>query len=221
MTIYTCTRGGLTQRLAVIDLDSEDGVARAIAMLPDEIRVVYTDPVWDARIATAFRTGAGLFPCKDFGALMDRLAQVYEACRVRGAADIFVEHSADPAKHEQFLEAASRYAFGRGPMRKIETTYGSPKRPAILFHFGLRPPNEKIDGLSGPRLVETALRSIGGVRAGAWVVDPCIGQGMTSRVAHKLGFSCFGTELDPKRLAKTVAWLAKKGYQITEEPCAS
>lgn len=221
MTVYTCTLGGLTQRLAVVDLDSDEGVERAIALLPEKVRVVYTDPVWDARIATAFRTGAGLHPCLDFGALMERLASIYQACVDRGSADVFVEHSADPGKHGAFLSAARKCAFGRLPMRHIETAYGSPKRSAALFHFGMRPPSKTLAGLSGPRLVEAALQSIGSTRVGDWVVDPCIGQGMTSRVAHKLGFNCLGTELDPKRLAKTVAWLEKKGYAIEESACGS
>jgi hypothetical protein len=48
---------------------------------------------------------------------------------------------------------------------------------------------------------------------GATVADPCIGKGMTSRLAHEFGLHCVGTELAEKRLAYTTAWLEKKGYR--------
>lgn len=216
MTVYTCTLGDLTQRLAVVDLDSDDGVARAIGLLPASILAVYTDVPWDPGIATAFRTKIGLAPCRDFRALMRHLIQVYDACIIRGATDILIEHSASETSHGPFLAEAEKALLGSLPMRRISTVYGSPKRPALLFHFGHRPLSWTPQGLSGPSLVETSLRGVGGLAAGEWVVDPCIGQGMTSRVAHKLGLNCFGTELGPMRLAKTVAWLRKKGYSVEE-----
>jgi hypothetical protein len=56
---------------------------------------------------------------------------------------------------------------------------------------------------------------------GSVVVDPCMGKGMTSRMAHYFDWDCVGVEINPKRLAKTIEWLGRQGYDVEEEkPCS-
>jgi hypothetical protein len=50
--------------------------------------------------------------------------------------------------------------------------------------------------------------------AGEVVFDPCIGLGMTARMAHYFNMICYGNELNPIRLRRTLLWLSKKGYEV-------
>jgi hypothetical protein len=48
------------------------------------------------------------------------------------------------------------------------------------------------------------------------VFDPCIGKGMTSRMALYYQWDCIGTEINPKRLGKTITWLERKNFEVSE-----
>jgi len=51
-------------------------------------------------------------------------------------------------------------------------------------------------------------------KPGEIVLDPCVGLGMTARMAHRFGMICYGIELNPARLEKTLGWLVKQGYDV-------
>lgn len=49
---------------------------------------------------------------------------------------------------------------------------------------------------------------------GLYVADPCVGKGMTARMAQRFDLACLGMELNPKRLLVTLQWLEKQGLSV-------
>lgn len=214
MTIYTCIRGDLTQRLAVVDLDSDDGVARAIGLLPDQVSVNYSDPPWNPGNATYWRTHADQDPCTSYARFLDRVVAIASACQERGASNVLIEQSIIERDLALFKAAVERSPSWLLPFEQIyRIQYSRPLRPNALMHWGeakLRTDPTDMDGEPMTTRVFAGL----GLHPGEWVVDQCMGKGTTSRVAHAFGLNCVGTELNHKRLAKTVEWLARRGYSI-------
>jgi hypothetical protein len=215
MTVYTCTLGDLTQRLAVLDLDG-GGVGMAIRLMPESVELVYSDPPWNPGNATYWRTHAKQSACESYARFLDRLVEIYVQCQNRGARNVLIEQSIRPEHHGMFLTAVDRNpAWKLAYQGHYEVFYSRQRRPNALLHFGSTKLATDPSGLSGEPMT---LRAITGTRptAGAWIVDPCMGLGMTSRMAHGFGLNCLGTELNPLRLAKTVSWLTKQGYSVEE-----
>jgi hypothetical protein len=131
---------------------------------------------------------------------------------------VFCEQSVNAKHRGMFLAAVARCSGWELPLLEEWTVYyGSPGsrscvRPNTLLHFG----GEKLagdpSGLSGEAMTRCVFDALG-LPAGTVVADPCMGKGMTSRQAHEHGCDCFGTELNPARLEKTIAWLLKRGYR--------
>jgi len=215
--VYTCTLGPLTQRLAVLDLDSANGLARAIDLLPEAVRLVYSDPPWNPGNATYWRTYAKTGnACASYQAFLDRLVSIYVECQRRGALDVLVEQSIKPEHRGMLVAATYRNPGWALPYQgHYEVLYSSPPRPNALLHWGVSKLTVDPSGLRGEPMTRAAITGVL-PSEGTWLVDPCMGLGMTSRMAHQFKANCFGTELNPARLAKTLAWLTKRGYVITE-----
>lgn len=96
--------------------------------------------------------------------------------------------------------------------------YGVPKRPSLLRHFGHKRLGVDPSGMWGRKMMETVFSGLR-LSPGDWVLDPCIGKGLTGRLAHRFSLNCFGSELDRKRLLFAVEWLRKRGYEIREVGC--
>ncbi len=91
--------------------------------------------------------------------------------------------------------------------------YGSPKRPNKLLRFS-KNENIKNDptGLSGQAPTEWAFKQEDSLKSKT-VLDPCIGKGMTARIAYKHDKTCYGMELNPRRLQKTIEFFERKGFK--------
>jgi hypothetical protein len=96
-------------------------------------------------------------------------------------------------------------------VREWVVLYGSPKRENVLMHFGKRPIDVDPTNLSGKALTRAVFSALK-LPHGSLVMDPCMGLGTTSRMAHEFGCDCVGTELNPARLERTMATLRKLGY---------
>lgn len=218
MKVYTCTLGSLIQRLAVLDLDSADGLVCAIGLLPEVVRLVYSDPPWNPGNATYWRTYAKTGnACASYQAFLDRLVAIYVECQRRGALDVLVEQSIKPEHRSMLVAATHRNPGWTLPYQgHYEVSYSSHPRPNALLHWGVSKLTGDPSGLRGEPMTRAAIAGVLPPSDGTWFVDPCMGLGMTSRMAHEFGANCFGTELNPARLAKTIAWLTKRGYAITE-----
>src|SRR5574343_168252 len=206
---------GLTQALARADLTTPDGLATFRSQLAGRRAwLVYSDPPWDPGNEKYWRRHAKLAPPL---AGFDRLMDAWVACCL--AADpehVLVEMSIHADRNRWFFDAVARAgAAWRWPeQRRYEVRYSSQKLPNLLVHYGPTPLTTDPSGLAGQPMSHTAFAGLGMPR-GSLVVDPCTGLGMTSRLAHVFGCHFAGTELNPARLARTVAWAEKRGYR----PC--
>lgn len=171
------------------------------------VDVMYADPPWDAGNARAFRTKAGDGRRVDFPAL---LAAVADATRFVRAV-VFLEMGLRSFD----LMVSTMQGAGLHTAGQWLVWYGRPPRPNMLW-AGARGPVHAwrsdviVDGKGGEPVPEWALSH---AERSGWktVLDPCIGLGMTARVAHRHGLQVLGMELHPKRLAVTIAWLARRG----------
>lgn len=218
--MYVCTFNGLEQRLIVGDLEKPSDREKFTSALPDQVGMVYSDPPWNPGNATYWRTHAKRGPCTDYDEFLDCWCAVVKECIGRGAAHIFCEQSHNEKHRELLFCAIYRAAWFLGLQEEWTVYYGSPgsasvKRPNTLLHFGDEPIKTDPSDMAGePMTIRVCAGA--GVPPGEWVVDPCIGKGMTSRMAHYFQWNCVGMELNQKRMDKTISWLSGRGYRISE-----
>lgn len=171
----------------------------------------YTDPPWDARILRTFYTWASRPHSPNLETLFKGLAALL----------------ADNVRHSAFVEIGLRaegclkYAFesaGWALQNRFEVRYGTPSRPSLLLLFNRGkdslPIDGTADGLHGEAVTRWAFEQMAKHIAGARVLDPCVGLGMTARMCHAYNMQCYGAELNPNRLSRTLLWLKKHGYNI-------
>lgn len=196
-------------RFAAGDLEMGDGLALLASPEVPQPGVGYVDPPWDPSNASSFRTKAGADNKADFSLLLRKVAQVM--LHVTGVAfaemglrqtDAFVETIRQAGGHvysvQQINDPPNKFtcnlvAFGHAPTANILAAHDPGKGRALT---GLETPQWAIR--------HHALR-------GEAVLDCCVGRGLTAISAHMLDRPCVGLELNPRRLAVTIAKLVDQG----------
>lgn len=200
---------GWEQRLAQADLVN-GGVDTFASLIRGRVAVVYSDPPWNPGNEKYWRRFAGENPPEDYRKFLDAWCACASAC---DAEHVFCEQSIIRQHRKMFFDAVDRAPSWKLPAYWMWTVqYGSPKRPNVLIHFGHKKIDTDPSWLSGEKMTRMVFMGLH-LKDGDTVADPCMGLGMTSRVAHKFGLNCIGTELNPKRLDRTIDWLLKHGYQ--------
>lgn len=215
--MYVCTLGDQRQILLCGDLQDPETLAWYRAHLPDRVRLVYSDPPWNPGNATYWRTHAGRERCESYTAFLRAWCSVVVECMARGAEDVLVEQASNPKHHNMLLDVAGALPGWALPeVGRHAVLYGSGSRllPNLLLHFGRRALAADPAGLHGEPMTRRVFDGLD-LAPGAWVCDPCMGLGMTSRMAHHFGLNAIGSELNPKRLERTVGWLIRRGYTVT------
>lgn len=199
---------GLRQSLCVADLTTAEGLQVFESLGPAD--AVYGDPPWSAGNEKWWRRFGGFSHPGDYSRLLDAIIKCIIAT---GARSALIEQSIN-AKHKgMFFDAIARCSMWTLPLAgEYLVRYGSPLRPNALLHFGHAPLTADPSGLSGELMTQVAISGLG-LKPGSVIADPCMGLGMTSRQAHKHGCHCYGTELNPVRLSKTISWLLRNGYR--------
>lgn len=212
-------RGEQEQRLAVADLTTDEGLATFATLLEGlTVSIVYSDPPWNPGNEKYWRRYAKASETRGYDRLLDAWCRCVVACRPE---HVLVEQSIIPAHKQMLLDAIARCTGWHLPLLEEWTVqYGSPKRPNALLHFGREKLSTDPSGMHGIGMTRAVFRGLA-IRPGATVADPCMGLGMTSRVAHEFGLSCIGTELNPARLERTIATLRKLGYAEGDAPALS
>jgi hypothetical protein len=203
---------GQTQRLAVADL-TRGGVAifaELLASVSAPVALVYSDPPWSPGNEKWWRRHAGEAPPEDYARLLNAWCWCAAMCNPE---HVLCEQSVNAAHRQLLLDAVSRQLAWNLPLLEHWTVYyGNPLRPNVLLHWG----NESLvtdpSEMYGEAMTRRVFEGIAGL-AGRAVADPCMGLGMTSRMAHRFGQHCIGTELNPKRLERSISWLLRHGYQ--------
>lgn len=213
----TLRRGPRTARFAVADLTTEEGVATFRGLVSEALQpvsLVYSDPPWSPGNEKWWRRHAKLAPPEDYTRLLSGWSRAVQAC---DAEHVFVEQSINAEHRRMFTRVAERTPGWALPLLESwEVLYGSPKRPNVLLHYGRTPLNADPSGLSGEPMTRLVFDALA-LPAGSLVADPCMGLGMTARMAVEHDLDVLGTELNPTRLGRTVAWLQRQGY-VEEGP---
>lgn len=190
-------------RLVVGDIHNDPV---SLVMGDEKADLIYTDPPWGPGLLQMFATmnERGSVPAMGWMAFLDSVAAICAQHRAPGAP-VFVEMG---CRWTQDLD--ERMSAHHLPLqRRWEVTYGSDRRPSTLVLYG-----EKSISLQmpvpphGEAVTGAVLGAL--VRPGTIVLDPFTGLGMTARITHKLGGYFRGTELNPKRMERTVKWLRSK-----------
>lgn len=208
------TRRDSTQILGCLDLCAHDAQALLVAALPQHIHAVYSDPPWNPGNAQWWRRHAGAALGSDYAQLLHIWHEIVGTCCLRGAQHVLCEQSINTVHCQMFFD--SRHSWELPWQGAYQVFYGSPgstsvRRPNTLLHFGAQALQTDPTGMAGEPMTIRVCAGLG-LPSGAWLVDPCIGKGMISRMAHYFGWNCFGTELNAARLAVACAWLEKQGY---------
>lgn len=225
-SIIRCERAGLVQTFLCGDLMDSSVVDWYRDHLPGAVGLVYSEPPWNPANAHIWRSLADkacadrrFGPCTSYDTLLDRWCEVVSLSLQRGARDVFCAQSMDERHHAMFMAAVQRAGWSVVELERWSVFYGSPgsagcRTPNLLLHFGSTPLATDPSGMRGEA---AALRVCAGLAMapGETVVDPCIGKGMTSRIAHYFGWSVVGSEINPARLATAVQWLGQQGYTTT------
>lgn len=214
MEWYCYVKGPCTQILTCADLCSDASVDAITMRLPASIGAVYSDPPWNPGNAQYWRRHAGAALDVDYPMLLTAWHTLVASCCSRGAQHVCCEQSLNRRHRQMFFDAMQGWSLPQ--QGEYTVYYGSPgsasvRRPNTLLHFGYVPLATNPSAMAGEAMTIRTCAGLG-LLPGAWIVDPCIGKGMTSRMAHYFGWNCFGTELNAARLAVTCAWLEKQGY---------
>jgi hypothetical protein len=202
------------------DLEHEETRSAYYALFPQSVLAVYSDPPWNPGNASYWRNHAGLEPCESYARFSDGWVWVAAQCQRREAEVVMVEQAVNPAHQQYLLDAIARNPDWKLPYRtQWKVLYGSSNKriPNALMYWSDRLPRVDPSGLYSESVTIRAFADFQarGYLEPEWVCDPCMGKGMTSRMAHAFGLCCIGSELNPKRLEITRNWLKREGY--TEE----
>lgn len=187
--------------------DLEQGHAAALLASFGPAAVAYGDLPYTPALATGFRTKAGMSRPVDFPAL---LARAVEAVRLAGGG--FLEIGKDWwGVLAGAVVASSGRVVGSWPI-----TYYR-RNPAALLQLswtGASPAGDPsgMDDQNTPAWAVERCSEVGGL-----VFDPCAGRGLTVRAAHALGRRALALELNPRRLACALDWLAARGLEPKKE----
>jgi hypothetical protein len=178
-------------------------------------RIVYSDPPWNPGNEKYWRTHAGANPGPGYDRFLAAWCDVVTRCIDAGTTDVFCEQSSNQHHRQLLLRAVDAAGWPISLRGQWTVCYGHPKRPNTLLHFGRQPLATNPSGLSGEAMTACALSGVA-APAGSLIVDPCMGKGMTSRMAVRFGWNFVGVELNQRRMDIAVAWLARHGYAIQE-----
>jgi hypothetical protein len=196
---------GQKQCLAVADLLVNNNALDECDLMPT---VVYSDPPWNPGNEKWWRRYANKNEPDGYQNFL--VAWCISVARY-SPQHVFCEQSINEQHRKMMTDEIERHIdLPYQNMFIIE--YGSPKRKNVLLHYGITPIDTDPSGLSKDKLVITALSGLR-LEKHSTIYDPCIGLGTTSRVTHKMGYNCIGTELNTTRLEKTISWLIKHGYK--------
>jgi hypothetical protein len=191
-------------RLICGDLE-EDVADRALAKLGITPAMAYTDPPYNTNLATGFRTKAGMPRKVFFAAFLVALVRSHR--RVTG--DVYLEMgnaTAGDLKRALIGGGAAVHDhwnityYGKSPSALVRARFSSGK-PVPL----------DLNGMDDEVTPEMAIRASS--NPGDWVLDCCMGRGLTARSAQKAGRRSVGIELHPRRMAVTIAGLVKLGLE--------
>lgn len=194
--------------------DLEKGAGEELLDLADFKGVTYVDPPWGSSVVYAFRKQAAAGKGVPFSEFLTRLFRV-----ALYRSPVAFSELGLPAR--KTAEAVIQHAGLTADFFNVNYYFGRPSLLLRVFkNTGQTLPTIAIPtpAESGEQdqfdIIDCVVRSTG---PAPMVFDPCIGKGMIARYCHKTGRRAVGLELNPKRLAITLAWLQNNGVGVPQK----
>ena len=172
----------------------EDAIEVFVRTFNIKAEFVYSDPPWSKGNAKYWRTMAGNKRDVDIKRFWEKFCH---GVLLVAPEFIFIEQGV--THYRDFIEVAHSNNFPR-LQNKWKVFYKSGNKlyeNVLLFfsdyHLDLDP-----SGLHGLRMTDCVFNDVKDKVSS--VFDPCIGKGMTAKLAHKHDMICYGVELNRKRL---------------------
>ncbi len=162
---------------------------------------IYTDPPWNAGNAKMFRNYAQAGPGAGYGVLLERLIEAgrHYACPMYlqwSVMGLDVIRAALGNANWNIVQEWSLSYHKDGDMRLILTF------PSTMIDKGDKGPNCIMDG--------AAIRSVLNHYDRGVVIDPFLGLGSTMWVAHRLGWTCYGGEINPQKVSACLSRMSRQ-----------
>lgn len=173
-------------------------IPKFMERVQQDIDAVYTDPPWNDSVMTMFAKMAGTTQAMRWDKLMSIMLQ---GIRQEEIDDLWIEMGVP----------GSRYIINQmhGCHPAYDTHWNvmyAQEKHNVLIHFG-KPVEGSANGLNGRQVPLFAFAHMSDVKV---VLDPFIGKGTTAKITHQQGKTCYGIELVPSRLDKTLEWFANQ-----------
>jgi hypothetical protein len=157
--------------------------------------LIYTDPPWGQGLLNGFRTGAQLPKATyDWTVIYRKIANLAAALDIPLFAECSTDGSSDGRRVPPSISEA-------GPVTAYWEIRYYRTHPCGLFYAAnvpLPPGLPPLDGIDDDRIPERVLPAF--AQRGL-VLDPCAGQGVTSRAAQRCGWMSITNELNPRRMS--------------------
>lgn len=178
--------------------------------IPEKIYMVYSDPPWNPGNAKMWRTISKLDGGVGRAVNWDNfLSSLIKCILFPNPEHIFIESGVKQT--QEFIEHALKNGFPAYQKTwNVFYNYTHPNRISYFSNTNTFSGNPW--GMKNEPMTRHVFEHL--AESGKIVFDPCIGLGMTARMAHNFNMICYGNELNPKRLEKTLLWLANKGYEV-------
>lgn len=190
--------------------DIEKDNCSEILGAPHKIYMMYSDPPWNPGNARMWRTLSKLDG--------DSGRKVEWASFVNQFFDEIIPLHPDHIFIEMGVKQTPEYintAFVRGlpQLQGIWSVFYNYTHPNRLLYFSaVGKFTGNPEGMKNEPMTRHVFEHI--AKPNEIVFDPCIGLGMTARMAHRFDMVCYGVELNPNRLKRTLDWLMKQGYDV-------
>jgi len=180
--------------------------------IPSKIYMVYSDPPWNPGNARMWRTLSRLDGHSGRKVNWDRfVARFCEHIIYSNPDHIFVEMGVKQTPN--YINAVLENGFP--DFREgwnVFYNYVHPNK--ILYFSNIGGFTGNPEGMKNEPMTRHVFEHI--AKQDEIVFDPCVGLGMTARMAHRFKMTCYGVELNPMRLKKTLLWLLKHGYEVNK-----
>lgn len=172
---------------------------------------VYVDPPWNKGNLRAFRTkaalGLGLSWADFLRKLLETVRQVKRYAFIEmGRQEIDFLQSLVTESGGHVLHIWPITYYRKNPTCLLAATWDE----ELAGQSAIALPD--LTGMDDDKTPVAALRDVGFTTA--VVLDPCLGLGLTGLAAEDLDMRLIGMELHPRRLARAVDALAKRGYEV-------
>lgn len=178
-------------------------------LLSEKVDMIYVDPPYNTSALNSFMIKAKLKKHYEF---TEFISCVIDTCKQYCDGVIYMEMG-----RQNIAEVNDLILKKKGVILGLYNTTYYQKHHCHLIRFTFKdakPINETADGLDDGETPFWAVyleKKYNNVKT---ILDPCIGRGLTGRVAENYGLQCYGMELNKRRLANLLEWYHNQGLKI-------